>query len=110
MEYKRLGDLKVSCIASSDDLDFFGVVLDDLLDRTQQGYQFIKKVKELEAKLSGISIKKSVDYDDFDDIADDYRDKLCDEEEYNTLRKGIIEKYETSYTSVNIYLRDFEIN
>lgn len=47
MEYKRLGDLKVSCIASSDDLDFFGVVLDDLLDRTQQGYQFIKKVKEL---------------------------------------------------------------
>ena len=46
MEYKRLGDLKVSCIASSDDLDFFGVVLDDLLDRTQQGYQFIKKVKE----------------------------------------------------------------
>ena len=47
MEYKRLGDLKVSCIASSDDLDFFGVVLDDLFDRTQQGYQFIKKVKEL---------------------------------------------------------------
>ena len=47
MEYKRLGDLKVSCIASGDDLDFFGVVLDDLLDRTQQGYQFIKKVKEL---------------------------------------------------------------
>ena len=24
--------------------------------------------------------------------------------------KGIIEKYETSYTSVNIYLRNFEIN
>ncbi len=47
MEYKKLGKLKVNCIASSDDLDFFGIVLEDLLDRTQQGLHFIKKVKEL---------------------------------------------------------------
>lgn len=47
MEYKKLGNLKVNCIASSDDLDFFGIVLEDLLDRTQQGLHFIKKVKEL---------------------------------------------------------------
>ncbi len=47
MEYKKQGELKVTCIASNDDLDFFGITLDDLLDRTQQGYHFIKKVKEL---------------------------------------------------------------
>lgn len=47
MEYKKLGDLKVNCIASNDDLEFFGITLEDLLDRTQQGYHFIKKVKEL---------------------------------------------------------------
>ena len=49
MEYKKLGDLKVNCIASNDDLDFFGITLEDLLDRTQQGYHFLKKVKELSA-------------------------------------------------------------
>lgn len=49
MEYKKLGDLKVNCTASNDDLDFFGITLEDLLDRTQQGFHFIKKVKELAA-------------------------------------------------------------
>ena len=47
MEYKKHGDLKVTCIAEKDDLEFFGVTLEDLLDRTEQGYHFIKKVKEL---------------------------------------------------------------
>lgn len=47
MEYKKLGDLKVTCIAEKEDLEFFGITLEDLLDRTQQGYHFIKKVKEL---------------------------------------------------------------
>ena len=47
MEYKKHGDLKVTCIAEKDDLEFFGVTLEDLLDRTQQGYHFMKKVKEL---------------------------------------------------------------
>lgn len=47
MEYKKHGDLKVACIAEKDDLEFFGVTLEDLLDRTEQGYHFIKKVKEL---------------------------------------------------------------
>lgn len=47
MEYKKLGELKVSCIASREDMEFFGVALDDILDRTQQGFHFIKKVKEL---------------------------------------------------------------
>lgn len=47
MEYRKQGELKITCIASKEDLEFFGVTLDDLLDRTQQGYHFIKKVKEL---------------------------------------------------------------
>lgn len=47
MEYKKLGDLKVTCIAEKEDLEFFGISFEDLLDRTQQGYHFIKKVKEL---------------------------------------------------------------
>ena len=47
MEYKKQGDLKVTCIAGKEDLEFFGITLEDLLDRTQQGYHFIKKIKEL---------------------------------------------------------------
>lgn len=47
MEYKKHGDLKVTCIAGKEDMEFFGVTLEDILDRTQQGYHFIKKVKEL---------------------------------------------------------------
>lgn len=47
MEYKKQGDLKVTCIAGKEDLEFFGITLEDLLDRTEQGYRFIKKIKEL---------------------------------------------------------------
>lgn len=47
MQYKKQGELKVSCIATKEDLEFFGITLEDLLDRTQQGFHFIKKVKEL---------------------------------------------------------------
>ena len=47
MEYRKLGELKVTCIVTKEDLEFFGIALDDLLDRTQQGFHFIKKVKEL---------------------------------------------------------------
>lgn len=47
MEYKKQGNLKVTCIAEKEDLEFFGITLEDILDRTQQGYHFIKKIKEL---------------------------------------------------------------
>lgn len=47
MEYKKQGNLKVTCIAEKEDLEFFGIFLEDILDRTQQGYHFIKKIKEL---------------------------------------------------------------
>ncbi len=47
MEYKRQGELKVTCIAEQDDMELFGVTLDDILDRTERGFHFIKKVKEL---------------------------------------------------------------
>ena len=39
MEYYKKADLKVECIAAQDDLDFFGITFDDILDRTPQGLQ-----------------------------------------------------------------------
>lgn len=47
MEYHKKADLKVECIASQDDLDFFGITFDDILNRTQLGMHFLKKAKEL---------------------------------------------------------------
>lgn len=47
MEYRKKADLKVECIASEDDLDFFGVTFGDILDRTPAGMNFLKKAKEL---------------------------------------------------------------
>lgn len=47
MEYTKKADLKVECIASQDDFDFFGITLDDILDRTEAGMHFLKKAKEL---------------------------------------------------------------
>ena len=45
MEYTRQSDLKVTCIATVDDMDFFGITVDDILDRTEAGLHFLKKVK-----------------------------------------------------------------
>jgi hypothetical protein len=47
MEYNKKADLKVECIASEEDFEFFGITLDDVLDRTPAGFNFLKKVKEL---------------------------------------------------------------
>lgn len=47
MEYHKKADLKVECIATGEDLEFFGVSLDDVLDRTESGMHFLRRVKEL---------------------------------------------------------------
>lgn len=47
MEYSRQSDLKVTCIATPDDMEFFGISIDDILDRTPAGFRFLKKAKEL---------------------------------------------------------------
>lgn len=47
MEYIRKADLRVECIATQEDLTFFGITLDDVLDRTEAGMYFLKKAKEL---------------------------------------------------------------
>lgn len=47
MEYKKEAELKVTCIANDDDFALFGVSFDDLLDRTEAGFYFLKKIKEL---------------------------------------------------------------
>ena len=47
MEYTKQEDLKVTCIASEEDFSFFGITFDDLLDRTEGGFRFLKKAKEL---------------------------------------------------------------
>ena len=35
MEYTRQSDLRVTCIATVDDYGFFGITVDDILDRTR---------------------------------------------------------------------------
>ncbi|MDE6621233.1 MAG: hypothetical protein K2K74_12235 [Lachnospiraceae bacterium] len=47
MEYHKKADLKVVCIATQEDFEFFGITLDDVLDRTEAGMNFLKKAKEL---------------------------------------------------------------
>ena len=47
MEYSKKSDLKVECIVSEEDFDFFGLNFSDILDRTPAGISFIKKAKEL---------------------------------------------------------------
>ena len=47
MEYYKKADLKVECIATQEDFEFFGITLDDVLDRTEAGMYFLKKAKEL---------------------------------------------------------------
>lgn len=55
MEYHKKADLKVECIATQEDLEFFGIALDDILDRTDNGMYFLKKAKELCAMTQGVS-------------------------------------------------------
>lgn len=47
MQYDKKADLKVACIATQEDFAFFGITLDDVLDRTEAGMYFLKKAKEL---------------------------------------------------------------
>lgn len=54
MEYHKKADLKVECIAAQEDFEFFGITLDDVLDRTESGMFFLKKAKELCAMTQGV--------------------------------------------------------
>jgi hypothetical protein len=47
VKYKKKSALKVECIASQEDFDFFGVTFDDVLDRTPSGMKFLRRLKEL---------------------------------------------------------------
>lgn len=55
MEYIKEGELKVTCIASEDDFSFFGITFDDLLDRTEAGFHFLKKLKELAGQTQKVT-------------------------------------------------------
>ncbi|MCM1183424.1 MAG: hypothetical protein NC337_08625 [Roseburia sp.] len=55
MEYNKKSDLKVECIVSKEDFDFFGVTLDDILERTEAGVHFLKRAKELCAMTQGVT-------------------------------------------------------
>lgn len=55
MEYSRQGDLKVTCIASQEDFEFFGITLEDILDRTEGGFYFLKKAKELAGQTQKVT-------------------------------------------------------
>lgn len=54
MEYHKKADLKVECIVSKEDFEFLGASLDDVLDRTEAGMHFLKRVKELCGQTQGV--------------------------------------------------------
>ncbi len=47
MIYKKKSDLKVECIVTQEDFAFLGTTLDDILDRTEAGMCFLKRLKKL---------------------------------------------------------------
>lgn len=47
--------MKVTCIADEDDFAFFGITFDDLFERTQNGFRFLKKVKELAGQSQDVT-------------------------------------------------------
>jgi hypothetical protein len=55
VEYNKISDLKVECIAAKDDFEFFGVTLDDVLDRTPAGFGFLRRMKELCAMTQNVT-------------------------------------------------------
>ncbi|MBQ7944967.1 MAG: adaptor protein MecA [Lachnospiraceae bacterium] len=54
MEYIKQEELKVTCIAEAEDFVFFGITMDDLLDRTEGARRFLQKVKELAGQSQGV--------------------------------------------------------
>ncbi|MBE5876694.1 MAG: hypothetical protein E7290_07375 [Lachnospiraceae bacterium] len=54
MEYRKLDELKVTCIAGAEDFAFFGITLDDILDRTEGARRFLQKVKTLAGQSQGV--------------------------------------------------------
>ncbi len=54
MEYRKLEELKVTCIADAEDFAFFGITIDDLLDRTDAARRFLQRVKELAGQSQGV--------------------------------------------------------
>lgn len=55
MQYTKQEELKVVCIATKDDFEFFGIAFEDILDRTASGYRFLKKAKELAGKAAKVT-------------------------------------------------------
>lgn len=54
MEYRKKADLKVECIVSEADFEFLGATFNDVLDRTDAGMHFLKRVKELCGQTQGV--------------------------------------------------------
>lgn len=50
MEFIKIDEYKITCLATEEDFSFFGISFDDLLDRTEAGFRFLKKIKELAGK------------------------------------------------------------
>lgn len=54
MKYMKQGELKVTCIADAEDFAFFGVTIDDLMDRTEGARRFLQRVKTLAGQSQGV--------------------------------------------------------
>lgn len=47
MQYEKIEEYKVACIAEPEDFELFGITIEDILNRTQDGFHFLHKIKEL---------------------------------------------------------------
>lgn len=54
MKYIKQGELKVTCIADAEDFAFFGITLDDLMDRTEGARRFLQRIKALAGQSQGV--------------------------------------------------------
>ena len=54
MEYRKLDELKVTCVADTEDFAFFGITMDDLMDRTESARRFLQRVKALAGQSQGV--------------------------------------------------------
>lgn len=84
MEYRKIEELKVECIAKESDLSLFGITMDDLLERSEKGFHFLRKIKE----LAGINQKM-----EWTNIAYSLQMKVISESEIRIIFSETIQDY-----------------
>lgn len=128
MEYRKEADLRVTCIANEDDFALFGITFADLLDRSEGGFRFLRKIKELAGvnqKVEWTNVAYTLQITSlpdkrvsltFSERIDDYIENLkhsmsiADEETKNVLGQFLQALEETDEESARIMISHFEKN